>query len=96
MQTICLTFKADVTEEAAWDIAEALEKAAMAKGYVSVNGYVEVDRANFLEFDPKADPVQSSAETLTPQPAGARPTTFGGDTPDGEFITLGGEDGRMG
>ena len=89
-----LRFYVDVDDvDEAWDIAESLEKAAVKKGYFGASGWITTeDRAALLGSE--ESPPASSAETVTRQEPGVKPMTFGGD--DGEFITVGGEDGRSG
>lgn len=59
MPIIHLRFEARVPEDEAWDIAEKLEKAAIARDYRSVSGWVEVDRTTVLGDE--KNPPQSSA-----------------------------------
>lgn len=79
---VVLTFIVD-HEDAAWDIADGLEQAAIKKNYREVNGYVEpAGRDGVLGTE--ENPVSSSAETIERQ---TRPSAGVGP--------LGGEDGRQ-
>lgn len=94
MQRVTLTFVVDVDEGKAWDIAEGLEKAAMARNYREVNSWVEAGSRGQL-LGTEESPVASSAETIERKTTATGPMGFGG--PDGgEMITLGDENGRMG
>lgn len=78
---VVLTFIVD-HEDAAWDIADGLEQAAIKKNYREVNGYVEpAGRDGVLGTE--ENPVSSSAETIERQ------------TSAGIVGPLGGEDGRQ-
>jgi len=89
---VTLTFVYDGDEDAAWDIAEKLEQAAIKRNYREVNAYAnQLDARGQVLTGTEQNP-GAATSAVTEMRHSGEPMSFG--TVDGGMITLGDEHGR--
>jgi hypothetical protein len=82
---IHLKFTADVEDESeAWEIADRLEKAAVARGYVAVTGWVDLgDSSRLGVLVPEGQEAVTTQADRIERISGLTPTGIGDPTVDG-------------